>query len=179
MTINLIPPKLKKEKEYKKIVGVCVSSLFVLFLVCLIVTATIMADNFFQSKDRISLNQKIDQQKRLIKTYSEIEAQINQTNQKLSNLDNLNNGRVLWSEVISELARSTPGAVQIKNLVSNAESKKLTMTGTAKERRDIAKFKEKLENSSAFTDVVFTSSSHNAETNDFSWSLSCELEEKE
>ena len=79
------------------------------------------------------------------------------------------------------MAISTPTALQINNLTTNAKKPpSFNLGGKAASFREIIKFKEKLENSAYFKDIVFVSSSKmEAEGRvDFNFNLTFDLEKK-
>lgn len=176
MTINLIPPKLKKEKQYRKIIGIGFSFAMVVFLFLFITTGTLMAANYYYQSDLSKLKKQVDDQSQTIKKYTNLEKEVTSTNKKLEIINQIDSGRIIWSNIISEMAASTPTAVQIKQFSSGAEGR-ITIIGVAETRRDIAKFKDKLESSKNFQNVVFDSSSLDQSLNNFSFNITCELEE--
>lgn len=175
MTVNLIPPQLKKEKETRKTSGVVFAFLNIILVVLLIVTATCIAANFYYKKDIAKIRTQIDEQKVVLSKFSDLKAEVATVNSKLDIISSIDSSRVLWSNIISEIGRCTPTEVQIKTLTSSDQ--KITLSGFAATRRDIAKFKEKLESSKNFKNVIFTSSSLNQETGDYGFDLNAELEE--
>lgn len=175
MTINLIPPNLKKDKEFRKTSGIIFLFLNIIFLVLLIVTGTCISANYLYKKDLSNIRNEISEQKMVLAKYSDLKKEVATINTTLDIINNIDATRILWSNVIAELGRCTPTEVQIKSFTS--KDNKITLTGVAATRRDIAKFKEKLESSKNFQNVVFTSSSLNESTNDYGFDLNCELEE--
>ena len=175
MTINLIPPKLKKEKEFRKTSGIFVVFLNIILIVLLIVTGTCFAANYYYKKDLNNIKDQINEQQLVLAKYKDLKVEVATVNSKLDIINNIDTTRVLWSNIVAELGRCTPTEVQINTFTS--KDNKITLTGSAATRRDIAKFKEKLESSKNFQNVVFTSSSLNETTNDYGFDLSCELEE--
>lgn len=175
MTINLIPPKLKKEKDFRKTTGIFFTFLNIILIVIIIVTSTCVAANYFYEQDSKKLQNQInDQQTALIK-FSSLKSEVSTVNSKLDIINNIDSSRILWSNIVLELGRCTPAEVQIKTLTSSEN--KITIAGSAATRRDIAKFKEKLESSKNFKNVIFTSSSLTEESSDYNFDLNCELEE--
>ena len=177
MTINLIPPKLKKEKQYRKMIGVGFSFLSAILAVFLIVTATFVAANFYYKNDLARIKSKVSDQEQQLKKYSDLEKEVASINTKLGVINQIDLERPIWSNIIAEMAKSTPVAVQIRTLNASKDTKKISLTGTAATRRDIAKFKDKLESSKNFQNIIFASSSLDEKTNNYSFSITCELEE--
>ena len=175
MAINLIPPKLKKEKEFRKTTGIFFVFLNMILIVLIIVTTTCLMANYFYKKDLKNIKNQINEQNLTLSKYGDLKKEVKTVNTKLDIINNIDATRVLWSNIIAELGRCTPVEVQIKTLSS--KDNKISLTGTAATRRDIAKFKEKLESSKNFKNVIFTSSSLNEQSNDYGFDLNCEIEE--
>lgn len=175
MTINLIPPKFKKENEFRKTSGIFVMFLNLILVVLMIVTGTCLTANYYYKKDLNNIKSQINDQTIILSKYADLKKEVAVINAKLDIINNIDATRILWSSIIAELGRCTPTEVQIKTFTS--KDNKITLTGSAATRRDIAKFKEKLEASKNFKNVVFTSSSLNEESNDYGFDLNCEIEE--
>lgn len=177
MTINLIPPKLKQEKDNRKIVNFVFSTLFILFIFFSIISVALYFASIYSDKDIKNIEAKIDETDRSLNKMSGIKKQVEEVNAKLIKVDNLNQNRIVWSNIATDLAKSTPTELEVKTLSANSTSKKISLTGIASSRREIARFKEKLESSKYFQNVIFTSSSYNSDADDYSFSITCELEE--
>lgn len=175
MTINLIPPKLKKEKDSRKTAGIFFTFLNIILMVLIIVTSTCVAANYYYKKDLKTIKDRTDEQQITLSKFSDLKTEVSTVNSKLDVINNIDSSRILWSNIVAEIGRCTPTEVQIKTLTST--DNKITITGNAATRRDIAKFKEKLESSKNFKNVVFTSSSLIEESNNYGFDLNCELEE--
>ncbi len=177
MAINLIPPQLKKEKVYRRTINIFFSFLAIVFIVFLILTATLKASDYYYEGDLARTKTQLEDQNQTLKKYSEIKNEVNLINKKLDEINSIEANRILWSNIVSEMARSTPVQVQLKTVTASADNKKINILGVAATRRDIAKFKEKLEDSKNFQNVVFTTSTLNEQNNNFNFNMNCELEE--
>ena len=175
MTINLIPPKLRKEKELMKTVNLVF--LFASFLLIILIgAAALVYGADYQKKTQLRGVQKsLDDQVVTLKKYEDIEKEIESLNSKLKTIDSLSSKKIIWSSILDEIAKDTPVAMQIKTLSLDKETGKISITGFADTRRDIAKLKEKMDNSKYFKNVVFASSNYSEETKNYSFSISCEL----
>ena len=171
----MIPPKLKTEKDSRKTTGIFFSFLNIIFIVLIIVTATCVTANYYYKKDLDVIKDQIAEQNTALGKFSDLKKEVSTVNSKLDIINNIDSTRILWSNIISEVGRCTPTEVQIKTLTSS--NQKITISGNAETRRDIAKFKEKLESSKNFKNVVFTSSSLIEQSNNYGFDLSSELEE--
>lgn len=174
--INLIPPQLKKEKAIQKKIGYL--SIGLISLLSLIAAATLLMYiyNQFALGTVVNLRSETEATKKGSEQYASVENKINQTNAKLKKLEGIDKKRVLWSNVLTELANTAPAQVQLKNVSFDQETGKVLLTGSAGNRMAIANFKDKLETSNYFKNVFFSSSSLNEATTDYSFSLTAELE---
>lgn len=176
MTINLLPPKLKQEKEFKKISKTVVLFLSFLFLILIGFTASIyFADQQVKGKSRND-NDKISEEEASLLKLKPIETKVNIINSKLDKISQIDSKRAYWSVLIKDLAGDTPQKVQIKTLSADKNTNRIDITGSAQTRRDIAAFKEKLEASNYFKNVTFYTSSLETQSNEYTFTMSCELE---
>lgn len=116
MTINLLPPKLKKEKELKRFFNLAVISLFLVFIILLLFTGVIYSAGL-STKNQISKNDaEILEQTVILKKLSDTEQKVGVINSKLDKIGQIDSARVIWSNVIKDMANDTPQKVQIKTL---------------------------------------------------------------
>lgn len=147
-----------------------------ILLILLAISAFAYIQNYTLKNDLKNTQAKIDDRNGSLIKYMDLQKKIDTANSKLVLLKDISTDKYIWSVLIKDLAASTPTVVAIKSLSIGGDSKNVTLTGTAETRRDIAKFKEKLELSKYFKNVVFSSSSLNGEANDYNFSLTAELE---
>lgn len=176
MTINLIPPQLKKEKQTRKISGLILTILSMITVVLLIVCAFLFISNYWYGKDIKDIESKTEEQNDRIKKYADIEQKVTKANSKIEQLKKITQDKISWSLILQNLSSCTPTEVQIKTANASGIDYKIVLTGNAATRRDIARFKEKLEESIYFKNVVFSTSSLDTESNTYNFSLSAELE---
>jgi len=177
MVINLLPPKFKQEKKIKKSVKTISIFLTTILIILLILTGGILAADYFSKKDLDKVADKIAEQDKLLLRYKDTENNIKTVNSKLSKVESANRSRILWSNLLIELSKLTPAQVQIKTLTLDQRTKKVTLTGYAETRSDIARFKEKMSSSKYFKNVTFSSSVHNEQQGNFSFNISSEIGE--
>lgn len=174
--INLIPPQLKRTYLIRKRINYFSSTVFSCLILSVLVffLATYLNYNF---KLKLEKTQgRVETAKKESARFSDLEEKINQTNAKLIKIDSVDKTRVLWSVVLTELANCTPQDVRLQNLSLDQNSAKIALTGEAETRREIAKYKEKLESSQYFKNIVFISSALNEQKNNYSFSMTAELE---
>lgn len=178
MTINLIPPKIKKEKELIKIASLSLSALFVIILLLIVFSGTVYLSDNLVKANLTDIEKQISEQDSSLLTLEPTQKKIDLINSKLEKIDATTAARPIWSNIIKDLASDTPQNLKINTLSMDANTGKIDLTGITETRRDIAAFKEKLEASKFFKNVTFSTSSLAAETSSYSFSLSCELENK-
>ena len=177
MSINLIPPKLKKERKERKTTALFFTFLtFYLILFCILSAVIYLADTYIK-KSLSNMDVQIAEETLKANNYKDVEANIKLVNGKLDSIKKEETSKIYWSKILDELARSTPENAQIKILSSSTENKSLNITGDAASRRDIAKLKDKMEDSKYFKNVNFSTSSYNETDKNFTFNLTCELEE--
>jgi Tfp pilus assembly protein PilN len=177
MTINLIPPKLKKERQLETYVKAGTSYLGLVLFILLLVSATIFISNQLTEYDIASTKTKIEATNEQIAKYKEVETSLNKINSKMEKISSQEENNVIWSKVAQELGNSTPIEVQVLSLTLKSDNRSINVSGMAKTRRDIAKMKEKMEDSGFFKNITFSSNSVYNSTQDlFSFTLNGELE---
>ena len=176
MTINLIPPQSKKERQIKHTLGGIYFASVVILVFLLLISGFIYSTNFFVLSDIKNFNEKIAEKSTQISKYKELESSIRQANLKIETLKKNDSDRIVWSEILKELAKSTPPKIKINSLALDKTTKTVSLSGVANTRTDIADMKDELENSSLFRNAVFASSTYNTEDNNYTFTLDAELE---
>jgi len=160
ININLLPPELKlKRIEVKRnasLLSFCIV-IVVIFAVIGIVAKALeqtVKTGLDTARNSIGTNtSELEENKNL----QEIALLIND---RWKTTEKINKNRVIWSQVLQDLANSVPVDVQFENLSVNIEkSPNFILQGNTTTEREIIKFKEKLENSAYFKNVNFKSSS--------------------
>ncbi|MEI6498946.1 MAG: PilN domain-containing protein [bacterium] len=176
MTINLIPPQARKERRTKQLLSSLYFAASAILIFLVLISGLIFATNYFVLSDIQNLDKKISAKTDEAAKYKELETSIRQTNQKISIIKKTDAERIIWSEVISEIAASTPAKIKLNSLSLNKDTKTTSMSGTAETRKDIADMKDELENSILFKNVTFTSSAYNSANKNYTFTLDAEME---
>lgn len=174
MTINLIPPKLKFQKELKNILSQSIFGFLVVFLMLAIMAGALYAYNSSLQGDLKKNATMLEEQSKRLKGFQEIDNSVRVANNKLSSIDTVLKNRASWSDIVTNISSFTPKSVQIKTMDLNSDLGTVVIQGVALTRKDIALFKEKLEKSN-FQNVTFTSSSYSQSTDDYTFSLTLGL----
>jgi len=160
INVNLLPPELKlkriEAKRNASLIGICLVIVLVVAVIAVIgrsLEATV--------KDRLSAaKSEVEKNTGQLEESKDLENLALLINDRAKTTDTINKTRVIWSQVIQELANSAPADVQFDNLTANSEkSPNFILQGNTTTEREIIKFKEKLENSPVFKNVNFKNSS--------------------
>lgn len=178
MSINLIPQQLKEDKDNRAIAGQVVFASSALLIMALILAGAFYAYNLYLTQYSEKLSEQLSSSNLNGQLYKDLEKKITGVNAKLSLIDNVLQTKFNWSEILTEIAASTPKNVQVRSLSLGQEEGKASITGTAAERRDIALLKEKLDSLPALQNVTFTTSSYNAAANNYNFSIKFEVIKK-
>lgn len=170
-TINLIPPKIKRAQQAKRVTKLASSSLFSILIMILIVYGAIyLADTFIKS-DLNAVNSDIAEAEFKLKSFKDIEDRIASVNSKITRLNTLKKQSIQWTDVFAKYNESVPEKVQISSMQIDSGTKKFTLGGTAPSRREIVRLQTKLEGSDYFANVTFGSSVFDEKLGTFSFSL--------
>lgn len=157
------------------------ASLISVCFVCVIVVLAIgIVGKSLQTTIEGSLNQTkkgIEEEGKALEQYQELQDIALFINDRWQATTKIDQDRVYWSQVITDLLNCVPIDVQFENLVINSDkAPNFVLQGNAKTERDIIKFKEKLENSIFFQNVAFKSSTLSKEQQEQSDKLNFTLE---
>ncbi|OGD65351.1 hypothetical protein A3F08_02130 [Candidatus Berkelbacteria bacterium RIFCSPHIGHO2_12_FULL_36_9] len=157
--INLLPMERKeKTKTAKQNLGflIIVLSIFIILGIILVV---LIAVNYTIKTSYEGTQNNIKSTKETLKTFSDIKDEILFIKDRLRETDNLKNKKTSWSNQLQDLAGSTPSTIRLTNFIINTSSKpEIKISGLTQTRSDIIKFKEQLETTNNFKDVLFESS---------------------
>ena len=176
MTINLIPPKIKKQRKAENILDRILSyfGIYLAFFCFLFVTLYI-SETYIRNSIATT-NKQIEEENRKIAEFKDTEESIKQINSKLKKIDSIENEKIYWSLLIDSIAKSSPENVQIKSITTSSESNTISISGYAVNRREIAKIKDKMEDSKYFKNVNFSTSNYDEAKNNFTFNISCTIE---
>ncbi len=160
ININLLSPQLKLQrieaKRNASLIGICIVVTFAVIIAAIISRSleTTVKERLTTAKSEVEKNtNQIDESK-------DLENLALLINDRAATTDKINDTRVIWSQVILELANSTPTDVQFTNVAANTtRSPNFVLQGITTTEREVIKFKEKLENSLMFKNVNFKNSS--------------------
>ncbi len=152
ISLNLIPEKLKKEIEFKKLLSFINKAILILIILLLLYLFVFLAGNYILNKH-----------------YQNTKASFALTNQgattKTNNLDTINKkinfihtvqaNRIIWSKLIYDISLTDNGGINIESLSFSKEKKILNIRGEARTREELLKFKTALEEIPYLEEIVF------------------------
>ena len=182
VNINLLPPELKLKRIAAKRNASLISISLVIVIVFVVagIISRSLESTIISNLD--SLKSQVERNNVNVDNYKDLKDLALLINDRSKSADEINQKRVLWSQVLQELANNTPEDVQFENITGNTDkSPNFILQGNTTTEREIIKFKEKLENSSMFKNVSFKSSSlgqENEQNGKISFTLEFELEQR-
>jgi Tfp pilus assembly protein PilN len=149
ITLNLIPPIKKHELRlaqlYLVIKNLIIFTLFITVIVGIVLLASKMIlQNHFN---------KMVAESTLTTKYANIfNKDIKEFNRQLNTVETIQKDHVAWTNFFIKFSPLVPDDIGIYNL--SLDKDKIVLTGLAKTRDQLLKFKENLENSSLFSEVI-------------------------
>jgi Tfp pilus assembly protein PilN len=180
--INLLPNEIKEKRKNQQRLGrvyavfFTVGFLFIIYFILLGIANQIIQ---YTSQD---IKQQVEVLQKEIAKDKEIEEAATRINEIATDLEEVEKGQILWSTILTELAHATPPGIQIESLSTQTKSPDIKLSGKASSFSNIIQFKNQLESSPYFKDVVFVSSESNKQQNNannaLTYSLTLNLEKK-
>lgn len=180
--LNLLPPEQKEKKTKRKINFLLgLGTIFVFTLTGILIFILLVFQNNFNTKIS-KLDQDIADQKDQNAFFKKTSDEITKINKVVNALKNLDSKKIIWSENLKQIAMATPADLQITSISADftKDEKPIEIDGLANSRYAIMRFKEKLEQSPAFSFVDFHSSNDQKDNNSsgIDFKLTCYLEGK-
>lgn len=182
VNINLLPPELKLKRIAAKrdasLVGICIVVILIFIVIGIVSRSVQSTINDYLTNSKA----EVDKNNVNLDDYADLQDLALTINDRAKAAAEINNTRVSWSQVLSEIAINTPIDVQISNLNANSsKSPNFILQGNTTQERQIIVFKEKLENSVMFKNVNFKSSSSSSDSGQvkkLEFTLDFDLEQK-
>lgn len=171
-TINLIPPRIKRELQLKQILNIILVALLAFLVMTIISYGAFFATNYYLFDELSSTETALAEQEVKIKKLEPLEKKVILINSKLEQITSLKSSSMIWSEFLEAFESSVPENVQIDNLQIDNKAKTVTLSGKAESRRDIVKLETKLNTMDLLAEMAFTSSTRNEEDNVYTFSMS-------
>lgn len=178
-TINLLPPSIKKNQRYSRLIGQVMMACLAVLAVSLIWSGGV----FLALKNLEQNNQEklteLETLKGSIKSQQSIEKQVMLINERTAILQEAKKYPD-WQLVLDEIAKFTPPEIKLSNIQLSTEADRLvTMVGAGETRRVIIEYQLALENSPIFRDVEITAlGSATSQSKAISFSINLKQETK-
>jgi len=150
ITINLLSPQQKKDLDAKRIF-IIIKKLIMLFLLFASIVAVILISARYILEQQ--LTSLLTQNATQIQASREINEQIIIVNRKIKNAEKIQTDFVKWSNLLIWLSDQTPEDITYNSIKISYADTILNIKGIAKNRQDLVKFKEKLEESEMLSNV--------------------------
>ena len=170
-TINLIPPRIKKELQLKQILNVIMVSLVAFLAMTVISYGAFLATNYFLSDELSEVSAQLSEQEVKIKNLESLEVDVGTINSKLEKISTLRSESIVWSEFLDIFVASVPEKVQIESMQIDNKAKTVSISGRAQTRRDIVKLEATLNTIEQLSEISFSASVYNAEDDLYTFSM--------
>lgn len=174
-TINLIPPKVKKEQYIKKISSIVFSSLFVALLILVITFVALYGINYYLETALTESEEDLSEAIAKVTSLKTIEEDVNEINAKIKKINGLKDDNLDWNILIDDFNASIPDQVRCDVVNVDLDSALISISGIAESRREIVKLQEKLNASNYFENLGFSTSSYSNSYNAYSFNMSGEI----
>lgn len=163
--INLLPPKIRRERRLARILRQLGRvSLILLMLSTLYGGGVLVAINQSKMRNLAKLNE-LDELRRAIVSQSTVEQKIGLINNRLELTGHLTDGST-WQNYLTDLATNTPATIKISSLKLTDTEVFFELVGQGTSRRVVVEFQGLLEQSPKFKNVELVSMTENSPEND-------------
>ncbi len=151
ITLNLLPPDKKKALQTGLVMAYAQTIVFILFLVTVFVSGTLMSVRLMLSADYETLKKQADTASSSETT--DIVTSIRQINSYLKEVDGTQHGFIAWSRVLEDLTPLIPADVHLDR-ITITEDNKIVLTGVAQTRDSALAMLKKLKEQPYLSNVV-------------------------
>jgi Tfp pilus assembly protein PilN len=152
LTLNIIPPELKKEIKFKHLTRSI--NLVIGVITCSVLTYTIILGGC-----RIFLNsyyQEISSQNVLVtKNTDNYSKQIKEINKQISSIETAQKDSITWPPLLAVLFNNIPGDIKLNSVSFDKNGNKLNINGIAGTRDSLIELRKYLENNKNFSLASF------------------------
>ena len=170
-TINLIPPRIKKEQRLRQISKVVFSFFFALLLMSVLVYGAIFMANYYTLEELNSEKGELAEYEVKTKKLEPLEKDVALINSRLNKISELRKNSILWSEFLEIFNNSIPTELNIDSLSVDYQAKTINMAGSAETRREIVKLETKLNTMESLSEVGFSSSTYDETDLNYKFSM--------
>jgi capsular polysaccharide biosynthesis protein len=150
--LNLIPEKLKRDIEFKKLLGFINKAIIILIIVLFIYLfgflfgKYILSKHYQETKESFALtNQGSDANSN----------DMDNINKKINFINTIQANRVIWSKLIYDISLTKNDGLNIESLSISKDKKMLNIRGEAETREKLLEFKTKLEKIPYLSEIIF------------------------
>lgn len=153
--LNLLPPERKKYIVQRRRNRLITATSTGIVIVLLLGTAVIFGANTYVGSLVASNKAKIEQAQDDLKRFADIEQAVLSVRGRVTALTAEEKGRLIWSDISEDLAKAVPEGVQLTQASFSITSlPHLQMSGKAEDKEKVAAFRERMDFSDRFEEVV-------------------------
>ena len=150
ITINLLSPNQKRELKIKRIY-VAIKELVMLVLLFTSIIAILLLGSKYILDNRLA--KLIERNAYTIQENMEVIRKIGSLNTKINVIDQIQNNFKEWSIFLVSLTNETPENISYDSIKINYGDALIELKGVARNREDLIKLKENLDNSKFLTNI--------------------------
>ena len=153
ITLNLLPPKKKREFVLLEQDIVIKNAISILLLLTILAAITLLAGKFLLQNH---FNQTVEQSTLTTRTAKIFNSEIKLFNELLENTDNVQQKYLPWTKFLTALSGLVPTRIVLNSIAvtqDSAETYQIFLTGLAPTREDLLELQNNLDNSSFLTAV--------------------------
>jgi Tfp pilus assembly protein PilN len=155
--INLLPLARQNELRYEEYARfVILTGVFV--LLALVAAYGVLLFGLTTVQSRISsLKHEIEEKEERLQAFTQVEIRdrASELNHMLLVFERAEAVRILWSPILQEFASQVPTDVVISRFVVSQTTKQVSVSGLARTREDMLRFRENILSSTKFRDINF------------------------
>jgi len=157
LEINLLPQQ-EKEKIVSKRISLFSTTLIIpIIIIILLIIGSLFYLMEYLSSNGKSLDSQISSQQPKLGQWATLQNKINEANKVSDLVNQLSQNKADWAAIFDDLAKQTPGKMQITKFAMDPKNKnQITIGGFADSYRTVMLLKEKLDNSDQFKNTSFT-----------------------
>ncbi len=152
ININLIPEKLKKEIEFKKLFNFINHAIIILLIIISVYLSSFLIGKYILNEHYQETMQKYNLTNQGTEVHT---SNIEEINKKIDFIYNLQTNKVVWSKLIYDISLTNNANISIDSVSLNKDKKILNIRGQAKSREGLLEFKSALEKITYLSDIVF------------------------
>ncbi len=153
--LNLIPPERKREINKLHFNKLVIWWEIEVFLILLFFLGLLFHIFYLSNQNSVFSSQQLEasRQEYSYRDLEDYKEKIKMANSQVSNLEKIQKSQLYWSKLLDKLNGLVSEGIKIESLIT--KDYQVSLVGTARNRDELAAFKDKLTGESCFTDINF------------------------